>query len=121
MREVEQEFNKHMDEYEACHPQNWNTVQEFINSRLEQAKQERKQADEEEEKPTKKASTRKLVTDDVERDNLRYKAMAKYKTLRDGEIQMFSDIENELVDLAAVKGIAFENSSIEESEREIFE
>ena len=47
--------------------------------------------------------------------------MAKYKTLLDGEIQMFSDIENELVDLAAVKGIAFENSSIEESEREIFE
>ena len=34
---------------------------------------------------------------------------------------MFSDIENDLVDLAAVKGLAFENSSMEESEREIFE
>ena len=45
--------------------------------------------------------------------------MAKYKAVLGGEIQMYTDIENELMDLAACKGKAFEDSSIEESEREI--
>ena len=53
------------------------------------------------------------------RDNLRIKTLAKYKSLRDGDIQMYQDIENQMVDLAMCKGKAFDDSSMEEKEREI--
>ena len=45
--------------------------------------------------------------------------MAKYKTLRDGDIHMYNAIEDRLVDLATCKGKAFSDSSIEEYERGI--
>ena len=45
--------------------------------------------------------------------------MAKFKALRDGEMQMYTDIENRLIDLATMKGAAFEDDSMEEKEREI--
>ena len=47
------------------------------------------------------------------RNNLKFKSMAKYKALADGEIQMYTDIENQLVDLAICKGIACDDSDIE--------
>jgi len=53
------------------------------------------------------------------RDNLRIKSIAKYKTLREGDMHMFSDIENNLIDLATIKGKAFSDSSIEEKERSV--
>ena len=55
----------------------------------------------------------------LERDNLRIKSLAKYKTLLAGDINMYMDIENKLVDMAVIKGKAFEDSSMEEYEREI--
>ena len=45
--------------------------------------------------------------------------MAKYKVLQDGEMQMYTDIENELMELAIIKGIACDDSDVENSEREI--
>ena len=45
--------------------------------------------------------------------------MAQYKAIQDGEIQMYTDIENRLIDLATCKGIACEDTSVEESERAI--
>ena len=38
------------------------------------------------------------------RDNLKIKMMARYKALKQGQIQAFLDIENELTDLAQCKG-----------------
>ena len=53
------------------------------------------------------------------RDNLRIKTMAKYKSIKAGEVFLYQEIENQLVDLALRKGKAFEDSSMEEKERAI--
>ena len=53
------------------------------------------------------------------RENLRIKSIAKYKSLQDGDMQMLQDIENQMIDLASLKRQAFDDSSIEENEREI--
>ena len=45
--------------------------------------------------------------------------MAKYKAILDGEIQMYTDIENRMISLAQCKGIAGEDSSLEEFEDEL--
>lgn len=55
----------------------------------------------------------------MDRDNLRIKTIAKWKTLRDGDINMYTEIENNLLDLASIKGKAFSDSSMEEKERSI--
>ena len=55
----------------------------------------------------------------IERDNLKIKSIAKYKTIKDGDMQMYQDIENAMIDLATCKGVAFSDSSMEEVEREI--
>ena len=47
--------------------------------------------------------------------------MAKYKVLLDGETQMYTDIENRMLDLALCKGIACDDTSLENSERDIEE
>ena len=51
------------------------------------------------------------------RDDLRIRTMAQYKAVKAGDAQMFQDIENQMIDLALCKGLAFEDSSIEEFER----
>lgn len=53
------------------------------------------------------------------RDNLKIKTMAKYKSIKAGELHLYQEIENQLVDLALCKGKAFEDSSMEEKERAI--
>ena len=53
------------------------------------------------------------------RDNLKIKTIAKYKTIREGDMHLYQDIENQMVDLAMCKAKAFEDSSIEEYERAI--
>ena len=53
------------------------------------------------------------------RDNLKIKTLAKYKTMRMGDVQMYQDIENNMMDLAACKGVAYEDESMEEYERAI--
>ena len=53
------------------------------------------------------------------RDNLKIKTLAKFKSMRQGDIQMYCDIENNMMDLAACKGIAYEDESMEEYERAI--
>ena len=53
------------------------------------------------------------------RDNLKTRTMAQYKAIQDGQIQLYQDIENQLVDLAFCKGKAFSDSSMEEKERSI--
>lgn len=53
------------------------------------------------------------------RDNLKLKSIARYKTIMDGDLQCFQDIENQLIDMAMVKRKAFDDSSMEEYERAI--
>ena len=53
------------------------------------------------------------------RDNLKIKSLAKYKTIRVGKLEDFLNIDNDQVDLAFIKGRAFEDSSMEEKERSI--
>ena len=55
----------------------------------------------------------------VARDNLKIKTLAKYKTLKDGDIKMYQDIENKMIDLAICKGKCFDDSSMEEMEHEV--
>ena len=45
--------------------------------------------------------------------------MAKYKAILDGEIQMYTDIENRMISLAECKGIACEDTSLEDFEEEL--
>ena len=58
---------------------------------------------------------------DPVRENLKFKSMAKYRALMDGEVHMYTDIENGMLDLALCKGLACDDTSVEESEREIEE
>ena len=58
---------------------------------------------------------------DPEKAILKYKTLAKYKALKQGEMQMYTDIENNLVELALCKGLACDDTSVEESERAIEE
>ena len=53
------------------------------------------------------------------RDNLKIKTLAKFKSLKIPDVQMYTDIENNLIDLATIKGAAFSDSSMEERERSI--
>ena len=53
------------------------------------------------------------------RDNLRIKTIAQYKSIKAGDISMYTDIENRMIDIATCKGKALEDSSIEEYERAI--
>ena len=53
------------------------------------------------------------------RGSLKCKNIAMYKCLRDGDLDMYDEIENQMLDLATVKGKAFEDSSVEEMEREV--
>ena len=53
----------------------------------------------------------------VARDNLKIKSLARYKTIMQGDVQMYQEIENRLIDLATIKGRAFDDSSMEEYER----
>ena len=55
----------------------------------------------------------------IERDNLKIKTLAKYKTLKTNQMQAFLNIEKDEMDLAYCKGKAFSDSSMEEKEREI--
>lgn len=52
-------------------------------------------------------------------NDLKMKSMAKYKCIKDGDLVMYKELEDELVDMPAVKGRAFDDSSMEEMEREI--
>lgn len=53
------------------------------------------------------------------RGNLKCKNIAKYKCLKDGDLETYDEIENQMLDMASIKGRALSNSSIEEMEREI--
>lgn len=55
----------------------------------------------------------------VERNDLKVKSMAKYKELKKGNFDKAVKIEQNLVDLAACKGTAFSDSSMEEHERAV--
>ena len=55
------------------------------------------------------------------RDDLRIKTIAKFKAVRDGDLDMYDEIENQMLDMAAVKGKAFDDSEIIEDELEILE
>lgn len=66
-----------------------------------------------------KAKKRNEEEELVARDNLRIKTMAQFKSLCDGDLMMFTDIENKLIDMATIKGKCFEDSSMEEDEREV--
>ena len=55
------------------------------------------------------------------RDDLKIKAMAKYRCVQDGDIHMFSEIENQMLDMATIKGKAFDDSELMEEEFEILD
>ena len=67
----------------------------------------------------KKEVITKVNNLEPERENLKHRTMAKYKAILDGEIQMYTDIENRMINLAQCKGIAGEDSSLEEFEDEL--
>lgn len=52
-------------------------------------------------------------------NDLKIKSMAKYKCVKYGDLTMYKEINEEKVDMAAIKGRAFDDSSMEEVEREI--
>ncbi len=51
------------------------------------------------------------------RDNLRFKALAQYKQLRDGDVLGFELIDKRLTSKPSIKGIALSSPSIEEYEK----
>ena len=52
-------------------------------------------------------------------NHLKIKSIAKYKSLKSSDLKQYDDIQNGLLDLPAIKGKAFEDSSMEEMEREV--
>ena len=76
----------------------------------------------ENQKKKKKEALVKVNNLEPERENLKHRTMAKYKAVLDGEIQMYTDIENRMINLAQCKGIAAgDDSSLEEFEEELQE
>ena len=55
----------------------------------------------------------------LQRDDLKIKSIAKYNCTMKGDWVTYDDIENEMLDMAYIKRAAFDDSSIEEMEREI--
>ena len=66
-------------------------------------------------------SKRNVTEDDFRRDDLKFKTMAQYKAVKEGDVLMFDEIDRRAYDLAAIKGKALEDSEFEEEEREIDE
>ena len=56
-----------------------------------------------------------------EKSKLKFKNMAAYRALKEGETQIYVDIENDLLDLPFKKGLACNNERIEISERGLIE
>ena len=55
------------------------------------------------------------------RDDLKFKTMAKYKTLRDADIITHDLIEEGILRKPSIKGIALSNSSVEDNERVFYD
>ena len=51
--------------------------------------------------------------------DVRVKQIAKYKSLKEGNLTLHDELDGELLDMAEIKRLAFEDSSIEEMEREV--
>ena len=64
----------------------------------------------EDDKKAKKKNMSKYDDLDPTRENLRFRSIAKYRAIQDGEMQMYSDIENRMLTLAQMKGIACQDS-----------
>ena len=69
----------------------------------------------------KSKSKRNVVEEDFRRDDLKFRTMAQYKAVKEGDVLMFDEIDRRAYDLAAIKGKALEDSEFEEEEREIDE
>ena len=54
---------------------------------------------------------------DKAKTSLKFKNMAQYRALKEGETQVYVDIDNDLLDLAYTKGMACNNERVEEEER----
>ena len=76
-------------------------------------------SDENKKKKKQQAALKQVNNLEPERENLKHRTMAKYKAILDGEIQMYTDIENRMINLAQCKGIAGDDSSLEEFEDEL--
>lgn len=57
----------------------------------------------------------------VVRNDLKYRTMALYKAMVDSDLVMFDQVDQGIANLATVKGIALEESSIESYENCIIE
>ena len=58
---------------------------------------------------------------DKERSNLKFKNMAMYRALKEGETQVYVDIDNDLLDLPFKKGMACNDEQIEHEERDLIQ
>ena len=54
---------------------------------------------------------------DKAKTSLKFKNMAQYRALKEGETQVYVDIDNDLLDLAFKKGMACNNERVEKEER----
>ena len=76
---------------------------------------EKKQAEESVKKEIKLKETMK--TKIPNRDNLRFKAMAQYKAMKDGDVLGFELIDKRLTTKPEIKGMATQSESIEQLEK----
>ena len=85
---VEEEFNKHMDEFESkSHDPTKKNLKEFLEDQLHPDRGDTtEELDEIAGKIKAEEKLQRVNTIDVTRDNLKYKTMAQYKAVQDGEM-----------------------------------
>ena len=127
MVKLEAEFNEVMDKADTKSadinkPQ---TLKEFLATKMNPKPIDDSSADEDPitglKRSKRPSKIQKNIAEDFKRDDLKFRTMAKYKAVRDGDILMFDEIDQRVVDLAACKGKALDDSEFEEEEREIEE
>ena len=124
MAKLEAEFNIEMDKVELNKSQDHikpKTIREFLAMKMNPKPIESSDDEATGLKRARNISKSKKFEEDFKRDDLKFRTMAKYKAVRDGDILMFDEIDRKVYDLAAVKGKALEDSEFEEEEREIDE
>jgi hypothetical protein len=57
------------------------------------------------------------MTEYRNREDLKIRTIAKFKAMRDSDLHLYDDLDSGKIDLAHVKGLAFEDSEFEEEER----
>ena len=91
-------------------------TQKQIENQLQKEKEayEKSQAEDSVKKSLKRKETMKFKV--APRDNLRFKSMAQYKVIKDGDVLAYESIELRMTKKPKVKGIALSSRSITQVE-----